>query len=626
MSDSVRNKAGLYEIPIGDLRPWPGLNPRRAFDGTAVEELAASIREVGILEPLLVRPAIDPVEPQGRMWIVAGERRWRAAELAGLAELPCLICDVDEAQALELAITENIQRSDLSAIDEAKAFRRWLELHPDATQEELGSRIGRSQAYVSNRIRLLGAPEGVLELVEAGKVDPSWVRDELLPFANIPPKKWVALCEGVVNMVGAKRWEPSRTEFEDVVQDEACRLSRPIRASMGYGEKYKPAQDLDHRSCTCNAPKGFTGQYSSSPRCFDDDWWNAANKGASKAQKAVKKAAAKTSDKARERAVAKILASKGKRPTVQSLFQRFDRSDFQILYSSSPYDADLLPADKLAWAKDHGGVTGSLVCFDPSAAREAHAAAEAAIEQAAAEEVRARLKDVIRSARRRTLNGKLLRLLLKTGSLDGWNVEQTLRDLGYLASDFEDDAGEKYLPDITDEQLEIAIKVMAVQVERGDDRSYDERNETRSRITGEQWERILEKAPPLPVGLSDGWHEDDDTPAAEDDLEPGPDGRSPEPAGRYELRADRPGSRLLKIVDRVTGGVVASGLTTRQAKKRLEKLQKEEATMIENGTGKLQDDEPEETGTTEDNDQAAEETPAEEAPAEESSEPAEATA
>lgn len=155
----------LYNVPLDYIEPNPA-NPRKNFDPAAMEELAQSIREVGILQPLVL------VERGDKMMIVAGERRWRAAQLAGLASVPALVMDLTDAQVAEIMLVENLQRKDLDPIEEAQAYRALLEGH-GYTQEALAEKIGVSQGHIANRLRLLELPETVRENISRGIISPS---------------------------------------------------------------------------------------------------------------------------------------------------------------------------------------------------------------------------------------------------------------------------------------------------------------------------------------------------------------------------------------------------------------------------------------------------------------------
>jgi ParB family chromosome partitioning protein len=147
-------------VPVESLQPNPN-QPRRSFRDEDMAELAASIREKGIIQPLIVRP--DAVT-QGRYEIVAGERRWRAAQMAQLHDVPVIVRNYTDTEVLEVAIIENIQRADLNAIDEAAAFRQLMDRFGH-TQEQLATALGKSRSHVANQMRLLSLPDDVQTLV-----------------------------------------------------------------------------------------------------------------------------------------------------------------------------------------------------------------------------------------------------------------------------------------------------------------------------------------------------------------------------------------------------------------------------------------------------------------------------
>ena len=157
---SAAERKGVVMLGIEEIEPDRG-QPRRYFDETHILELAESIRSKGVLQPLLVRR-------QGEGYaLVAGERRWRAAQRAGLREVPCIVRDVSEPEAFELALIENIQREDLNAIEEAGAYQRLIEYH-GLTQEELAQRVGKDRSTVANSLRLLRLPEPIKLAMSSG--------------------------------------------------------------------------------------------------------------------------------------------------------------------------------------------------------------------------------------------------------------------------------------------------------------------------------------------------------------------------------------------------------------------------------------------------------------------------
>jgi ParB family transcriptional regulator, chromosome partitioning protein len=156
---------GPQKIPIEFLRPNPR-NPRQSFGTDSLDELAASIKEKGILQPILARPLAG--NPQAYE-IIAGERRWRAAQRAGLHEVPIVSFEADDSQALELAIIENVQRTDLDPLEEAAGYQR-LGDEFGYTQADLAKIIGKSRSHLNNSLRLLALPESVQALLREGKI------------------------------------------------------------------------------------------------------------------------------------------------------------------------------------------------------------------------------------------------------------------------------------------------------------------------------------------------------------------------------------------------------------------------------------------------------------------------
>ncbi|MDR0858292.1 MAG: ParB/RepB/Spo0J family partition protein [Oscillospiraceae bacterium] len=156
-------------LPLLSVEP-NDLQPRKLFDESALAELADSVTRHGVLQPLNVRKLSG-----GTYSIISGERRWRAARLAGLETIPCRILNVDERTAAELALVENLQREDLNALEESRGFRRLIDDY-GLTQEQIAEAVGKSRPAVANALRLLSLPEEVLTLVENGKLSPGHAR------------------------------------------------------------------------------------------------------------------------------------------------------------------------------------------------------------------------------------------------------------------------------------------------------------------------------------------------------------------------------------------------------------------------------------------------------------------
>jgi len=161
-AEAAPSGPGVRAIEIGRIRPNPS-QPRQHFDEQAIDELAASIAERGVLQPILVRETADGYE------LIAGERRWRAAQKARLHEIPALVREANEESSAEIALIENIQREDLNAIEEAEAYRQLINRYGHS-QEVVGKLIGKSRSHVANLLRLLELPEAVRLMLLRGDI------------------------------------------------------------------------------------------------------------------------------------------------------------------------------------------------------------------------------------------------------------------------------------------------------------------------------------------------------------------------------------------------------------------------------------------------------------------------
>ena len=166
-NDKKNNKSNIFDnLPIELIRPNP-YQPRRSFDKELLEQLADSIKDIGVLQPIIVKE----IKGKEKAWqIIAGERRWRAAQMAGLHEIPVHIKNIKDEEVAIIALIENIQRENLSAIDEAKGYKKVMEKF-SITHEELSTTMHRSRAYISNFIRLLSLPKDVQKLLEDKKLN-----------------------------------------------------------------------------------------------------------------------------------------------------------------------------------------------------------------------------------------------------------------------------------------------------------------------------------------------------------------------------------------------------------------------------------------------------------------------
>ena len=204
---------GQMMVALESLKPGR-FNPRRNFPEAQIAELAASIRERGLVQPLVVRPS----GTSGKSYeIVAGERRWRAAQVARLKEVPVVVRSLSDQEALEIAIIENVQREDLNAIEEAEGYNVLMDNH-GYTQEDLAKIIGKSRSHLANTLRLLKLPEGVLKLVRSGALSAGHAR------ALVGHPDAAALAAQIVKEGLTVR------QVEALVQDRSAPKAKPKKA------------------------------------------------------------------------------------------------------------------------------------------------------------------------------------------------------------------------------------------------------------------------------------------------------------------------------------------------------------------------------------------------------------
>jgi len=206
-NDDDRNEGELQALPASELQPGK-YQPRTRMDPGSLEELAASIKSQGVMQPILVRPISRPFEAT-RYEIIAGERRWRAAQIAGLAELPCLVREIPDESALAMSLIENIQREDLNPLEEAAGLQRLIDEF-GMTHQAAADAVGRSRPAASNLLRLLQLAPPVQELLMAGDIDMGHAR-ALLPLEG-------AMQVGLANLIAARGL--SVREAERLVQHE----------------------------------------------------------------------------------------------------------------------------------------------------------------------------------------------------------------------------------------------------------------------------------------------------------------------------------------------------------------------------------------------------------------------
>ncbi len=223
---AIERARGQRKVPVEFLRP-NARNPRKAFAEAELEDLAASVRERGILQPIIVRSIpgmIDAYE------IIAGERRWRAAQRAELHDVPVILVEANDREALEIAIVENVQRADLNAMEEAAGYERLI-AEFDYTQNDLAKVIGKSRSHVANTLRLSKLPEPVKQLVSDGAVSAGHAR-ALLAVSDPEQVAKRVLEQGL-----------TVRDVERLGQDEARSENKPVRAAAP-----KPEKDPDTRA------------------------------------------------------------------------------------------------------------------------------------------------------------------------------------------------------------------------------------------------------------------------------------------------------------------------------------------------------------------------------------------
>ena len=233
-------KSEKNEIKISDIVPC-SFQPRTEFDRDALESLAQSIKEKGVRQPLLVRKKNDKYE------IIAGERRWRAAQLAGLEKVPAIVKDLSDSETLEIALIENLQRENLSAIEEAEGLNRLMNEY-EYTQEVIGKVIGKSRSYIANTLRLLGLPEEIKQLVKENKLSAGHARaligcENAIELANKIVKEGLSVREAEtlaanakgfsVKNIAPKEPKPVDRDLEKIMADLEEKLKLKVKINAG---------------------------------------------------------------------------------------------------------------------------------------------------------------------------------------------------------------------------------------------------------------------------------------------------------------------------------------------------------------------------------------------------------
>ncbi|HWI21622.1 MAG TPA: ParB/RepB/Spo0J family partition protein [Baekduia sp.] len=235
----------LRELPVGSIDPNPS-QPRKQFDSDSLAQLADSVGERGVLQPVLVRPGVG-----GRYELVAGERRWRAAQIAGLKTVPAVIADRDDSESLEAAVIENMARQDLNPIEEARAIATLVE-DAGLTREAVGKRVGRSRSAISNLLRILDLPQEAVELIESGVLSEGHGKALLLAEDHATRRSlardaaahgWsVRMTEDKARASNRDASAPkgaSRPQIHPDAQAAADQISDRIAAALGVGVKVR---------------------------------------------------------------------------------------------------------------------------------------------------------------------------------------------------------------------------------------------------------------------------------------------------------------------------------------------------------------------------------------------------
>ncbi len=217
---SIAAREALPQIPVARIRANP-FQPRTTFAPEALEELRASIAVFGVLVPIIVRERPDGYE------LIAGERRWRAAQAAGLETIPAIVRSADDRESLEVAIIENLQRENLDPLEEAMGFAHLMEAH-DFTQEQVAQRLGRSRPAIANALRLLSLPDSVKQLVRDGKLTAAHARTVL----SFPPERRETMARRAADE------QLSVRALERLAQDAAPKRSRATATGREAGDEY----------------------------------------------------------------------------------------------------------------------------------------------------------------------------------------------------------------------------------------------------------------------------------------------------------------------------------------------------------------------------------------------------
>ncbi|GAB1457933.1 ParB/RepB/Spo0J family partition protein [Spirochaetota bacterium] len=214
---SGRDGAGILSLPVSRIMPSPD-QPRKSFDDQSIAELADSIKRHGIIQPLVVEE-----DGSGAYRIVAGERRWRAAALAGLSEVPAIVKEYGREKRLEIALVENVQREDLNPIDEAEAYRQLMEATA-LTQDQVAERVGKSRSAVANALRLLGLPADAMESLRSGSITAGHAR-AILSVIN-PADRQLLLNKAITDGISVREAEALASSYNKGARSPAAKNAK----------------------------------------------------------------------------------------------------------------------------------------------------------------------------------------------------------------------------------------------------------------------------------------------------------------------------------------------------------------------------------------------------------------
>lgn len=238
-------------LKVSEIEPNRS-QPRKTFDQSALEELADSLREVGVIQPLIVRSIAS-----GGYQIVAGERRWRASQMAGLTEVPAIVRDFTDREVAEIALIENLQREDLDAIEEAEGYQHLIEEY-GMTQEQVAVRVGKSRPAISNSVRLLELPDSIVQLVRRGELSAGHARtllslennEDIIRVGNMAVRKGMSVRElekTVKSEKKAPKKKPAKAAVRSSIYDEVqLALSQALQRRVKItGENGKGTLEID---------------------------------------------------------------------------------------------------------------------------------------------------------------------------------------------------------------------------------------------------------------------------------------------------------------------------------------------------------------------------------------------